>query len=346
MTLRRKSLRELYKQFHSREDIDRYRRDIERDWRRVDPAPRSGSARKPMTRAEILSPLDSVFIDDALKDDIVTRVAIPDLLEGREPSYNGVILFGPPGTGKTILLRAIQRVYHSSQAYAKEVSTASINSRYFSEFAHNMENELQTAVTEAKKRKKPSFLCFDEGSIVAQKPSDGAADCSKPYQEVMDVMKSYIGNQRMLVVGISTNMLPESFEEALTREGRLTSFYVGYPDVEQRKRMWLHFAMKYGLFELHDDQAVQLAEASPAEQGAFIEEFCRNYLGLRRSIALKAKGFRSLVDALKEGDASVTDAELKKSINFGGLYDDCIAATRAKDERCGSSSNGIGFRPK
>ena len=63
----------------------------------------------------MLKYLDSVFIDDALKDDIVTRTAIPDLLNGSEPGYNGVILFGPPGTGKTVLLKAIGEVYEASQ---------------------------------------------------------------------------------------------------------------------------------------------------------------------------------------------------------------------------------------
>lgn len=41
-----------------------------------------------------LSYLDNVFIDNELKDDVVVRVSIPDLIESRQPSYPGVILFG------------------------------------------------------------------------------------------------------------------------------------------------------------------------------------------------------------------------------------------------------------
>ena len=112
------------------------------------------------SRAQALQYLDSVFIDDALKDDIVTRTAIPDLLEGTEPAYTGVILFGPPGTGKTVLLRAIGNVYQASGAYAREVSVSSVNSMYVGQFAKNLEEQIQIAMREAQKRGKPSFLYF------------------------------------------------------------------------------------------------------------------------------------------------------------------------------------------
>ena len=306
--------------------------------------PRQGT----QTREQVLKYLDSVFIDDALKDDIVTRTAIPDLLNGSEPGYNGVILFGPPGTGKTVLLKAIGEVYEASGAYAREISTSSVNSMWVGQFAKNLEAEIQQALNEAKQRRKPSFLYFDEGSILAQKAEEGASSVSKHYQEAIDVLKRYLGNERNLVIAISTNQLLESFEEALTREGRMTTFFIGYPDVEQRKRMWKHFAEKYNVLILDDKQAYKLAEATPAEQGAFIEEFARNYRMARRTAILREKGYSSLVEALKH-NAGTSEEEITSSIGFDNLYADLSTTLEAKYQRLreGEKGNGhkiVGFR--
>jgi len=328
------------------------------DWRIPDKVPESPQpplkptplqgAKHQDSRTQALQYLDSVFIDDALKDDIVTRTAIPDLLEGTEPAYTGVILFGPPGTGKTVLLRAIGNVYQASGAYAREVPVSSINSHFVGQFAKNLEEQIQAALREAQRRGKPSFLYFDEGSILAQKAADGADSVSKHYQEAIDVMKRYIGNDRNLVVAISTNLLSESFEDALTREGRLTSFFIGYPETEQRKRMWKHFAGEYKVMTLTDEQAYKLAEATPAEQGAFIEEFARNYGRARRTAILKEKGYNTLVDALKH-NVNITEDEVTKSITFENLYADLGATLKAKYDRVkDKQENGqksIGFKP-
>ena len=288
-------------------------------------------------RAKVLSPLDKVFIDDTLKDDIVTRVSIPELLEGKELAYSGVILYGPPGTGKTVLLRAICGVYQATGAYAKEVSVAEVNSKYVGDFAKNLEHEIQVALREAQLRKKPSFIYFDEASALAEKAGRGAESVAKHYQEALDTLKRYIGNYRNLVIAISTNLLSESFEEALTREGRLTSYFIDYPNLEQRARIWTHFAREYKVMELDDAQAQRLAESTPAEQGAFIEEFARNYRSARKRALLTDKGYKTLVDALKHNQ-SIPDGELDKSITFERVCEDLTTALKAKYERTGAGS--------
>ena len=260
--------------------------------------------------------------------------------KGTEPAFTGVILFGPPGTGKTVLLNAIGKVYEASNAYSKEISVSSVMSSYVGQFAKNLEDQIKIAIGEAETRRKPSFLYFDEGSTLAQSAEEGASSVSKHYQEAIDVMKRYIGNDRRLVVAISTNLLSESFEDALTREGRLTSFFIGYPDAEQRKRMWKHFSNEYNVLKLSDSQAQALADITPAEQGAFIEEFARNYTRARRNAILRERGFITLVDALKKG-ANVKEAEVTKSINFDTFCADLEASLKAKYQR-----NGVETEPE
>lgn len=185
---------------------------------------------------------------------------------------------------------------------------------------------------EAKKRKKPSFLSFDEGSILVQHASEDSLYESKHYQEALDTLKRYVGNERGLVIGVSTNMLKKSFENALTREGRLTPFFIGLPDTEQRKSMWKYFADAYKIMNLTDEQSYALAETTPAEQGAFIEEFCRTYRRVRRSAILKKRGYESLVEALKD-KVNVSEGYLTRTITFTNLYQDLTAALQTKYER-------------
>ncbi len=301
---------------------------------KIPPTPPEKPVQKqtPKSREESLRSLDAVFLDDELKDEIVTRTAIPDLLEGNEPAYTGVILYGPPGTGKTVLLRAIGDVYQTTGAYAKDISVSSLNSMWVNQFARNLEEQIQIALQEAKRRGKPSFLYFDEGSILAQNASEGAASSSKHYQEAIDVLKRYVGNERNLVIAISTNLLSESFEDALTREGRLTTFFIGYPGTEQRKRMWQYFADKYHVLGLTDEQASALAEATPAEQGAFIEEFARNYRRMRQKALLKDRGYKTLVDALKH-NVNIRDRDVTASITYDTLLTELDATLKAKEKR-------------
>ena len=289
--------------------------------------------------AEILAPLDTVFIDDRLKDEIIMHTAIPELLEGTTPQYSGVILYGPPGTGKTVLLEAIAEVYSRAGSYSESVSFARLNSEYVGRFAKNLEDKIIAAKEEARRRGRPSFLLFDEADILIENAAKGAKTVSKHYQEAISVLKRYIGNdqQRDVIIAISTNGLPESFEEALTREGRLTTYFIGYPDKEQKTRMWQYFTQKYEIANMKDEESTRLAELIPSEQGAFIEEFCRNYHANRRKAILADKGYATLVAALKAG-VQIHEDEVRQTYSFATLQDDIMTALDNKYAR----SNGNG----
>ncbi|MBI4980744.1 AAA family ATPase [Candidatus Woesearchaeota archaeon] len=298
----------------------------------------------PKTRAEILAPLREVFLEDKLMDTVVTRTAVPELLEGTEPGYGGVILFGPPGTGKTVLMDALGEVYTRAGAYSEAVSLAQINSSYVGEFARSLETVIKRATEKAKLRGKPSLVCIDEGSVLVTKAEDGARTVSKHYQEAIDVLKRYVGNERGIVLVIATNELPDSFEEALTREGRLTSCFVGYPEREERRKMWQHFASKYKLLELGEEQAYQLADATQTEQGAFIEEFCRTYDTTRRSALLKEKGYTNLVDALEHGE-NITGRTVAETYTFEQFYADASKYLEDKKARLGEGNGKTKKQP-
>ncbi len=281
------------------------------------------------TIEQIIAPLDEIFIDELLKDEVVTRTGIPELLEGKTPIHNGVILHGPPGTGKTVLLKALREVYTRSGAYAHDVSISSINGPMVGLFARLLEEQILVALDEADFRKKPSLLTFDEASTIAQN-STGMSH----YQEAIDVLKRYVGNERNLVLAISTNEAPETFEDALVREGRLTAFLIDHPGVNERAKMWQYFAKKYEVLDLDEAQALTLAQSTPEEQGAFIEEFCRGYLTSRRNALFKSRGHKTLIEALRK-KAKISDVSIRKSISIDQMNKDLGYALERKKARRG-----------
>jgi len=308
------------------------------------PSPR----KKPIdaTRSQILAPLDEVFFDDALMDELIVHTSIPQLLEGKPPIYPGVILFGPPGTGKSEFQRAVRQVYAGRGAYAADAPTAQINSQYVGAAAKTLDSVLHEVNEEGEARHLPSFVSFDEGSIFAQKAEDGAFSVSKHYQELIDVFKSYIGNEcgRWLVLSISTNLLPEDFEQAMIREGRLASFLIDYPKRREVARMWKHFLKKYGVLDLNDEEADRTAQIADGQYGAFIEQFCRGYEELRRQRLLKEKGYSNLLEALKR-DNDVSKLEIRASTDFNTFINDLTTYIKSREERDRiEEKSRVGFR--
>lgn len=253
-------------------------------------------------------------------DELVIRTAIPQLLDAQQPVYQGVILYGPPGTGKSEFQRAVVKVFDRAGAYAKQVSSSQVNTCLVGGLATNLEQELNTANQQGRIRGLPSFLSFDEGSIFAEQAKTGAWSVGKHYQEAIDVLKRYVGNDigKWLVLAISTNSLPEDFEEAITREGRLTSFLINYPTQEQTARMWKHFSNKNNVLTLSDEQAIELANLSSRESGAFIAQFCKAYKTSVRQELLRQRGYANLRDALADGK-DISEEDIRNAINYKTL---------------------------
>lgn len=301
----------------------------------------------PEERKRILAPFNEVFFPDALMDDLIVRTSVPQLLDVQSPLYPGVILFGPPGTGKSEFQRALRKSYELAGAYAKDVSAAALNTMWVGQYAKNLEEELQTAATQGKATGLPALLCFDEGSILAQKAASGSTSVSKHYQEAIDTLKRYLGNDagKWLVLGISTNLLPEEFEDAMTREGRLTTFYVGMPQEREISRMWTHFLKRFKTLDVGEEQAAELAGIFPEATGAFVYKFCETYNATRRQQILAGKGFPRLLDALGSG-VNVTDEEVKSSTNYETFRKDLAGSVeqfRKRQNNGNENSLQIGF---
>lgn len=311
---------------------------VEEKW--DDAMKRAGSAvppppkpAQPLSRKEILAPLNQVFLKDEVMDRVLIAAGVPELLAGQNVKNNGCILIGPPGTGKTVLERALAKVYEKAGAYAVEVSEAAISESTVGSKARNLDAIIKKALEEARKRGKPALIYFDEASSSVSKPEANSSVRSY-YQEALDTMKRYIGNYPELVFVISTNASKQLLDDALVREGRLQVIQVDRPDLTQKVRMWDHFLREYHVIDgLSREQLVTLASLLPAEsQGAAIELFCRTFIDKLKLEKLKSLNHTNLLSAL-ESDVKIAEEDIRPLINYGYILSELrkVVATMTLD---------------
>lgn len=278
---------------------------------------------------EIVEPLGRIFLPLDLLEDLLIHTNIPDLLKGQPASYAGVILWGPPGTGKSESLRQIVEVYRRAGAYAEEVSATEIISMWVGASGRSMQSVLERAVREGERRDLPSFVAFDEGEVLVERTAEIMTGAEREYQAVVAALKRVLGNNRWVSVGISTNVYPRDVDPALVREGRLTPLHVPPPTLAERARMWQFFAEEYGVATLTVEQARDVAAISGSRTGAFVEEFTRNYAAIRRRAMLRERD--GVVDLVR-GHVELTDAAVRETYSYATLRGDLIAELERKGE--------------
>lgn len=146
---------------------------------------------------------------------IIDAVIRPEIFEmyGHRPS-SGVILYGPPGCGKTLLARAI----------AHEANRAAFISVKGPELLNMYLGESESAVRSVFRRARDSAPCvifFDEiDSICPRRSGDSSnAAASRVVNQLLTEMDGVVDRGRVFVIG-ATNRL-ELIDEAMLRPGRL-----------------------------------------------------------------------------------------------------------------------------
>lgn len=139
----------------------------------------------------------------------------------------GILLHGPPGTGKTMLLRCVA---HECDAHVLMVNGPLIVSKYLGE----TENALRDMFSEAMKYQ-PSIIFMDEiDSLAPRRGLDDAGETeSRVVATLLTMMDGMGASGRVVVVG-ATNR-PNSIDPALRRPGRFDQeVEVGIPDADAR----------------------------------------------------------------------------------------------------------------
>ncbi|KAH8062639.1 ATP binding protein [Aureococcus anophagefferens] len=231
------------------------------------------------------------------------------------PPSKGVLFYGPPGCGKTLLAQAVA---HECGANFISIKGPELLTMWFGESEANVRNLFEKARASA-----PCILFFDEIDAIAKARGSGQGGASEAGDRVINQILTEIdgvgARKDVFVIG-ATNR-PEVLDAAITRPGRLdTLVYIPLPDEASRRAV---FAA--ALRNSPVDGAVDLdllARATPGFSGADCTEVCKRAarLAIRDAVDAAANGAegptsvgaKHFEDAMATARRSVSDADLAK----------------------------------
>ncbi|QCE14531.1 cell division cycle protein 48 homolog [Vigna unguiculata] len=204
-----------------------------------------------------------------LQETVQYPVEHPEKFEkfGMSPS-KGVLFYGPPGCGKTLLAKAIA---NECQANFISVKGPELLTMWFGESEANVREIFDKARQSA-----PCVLFFDElDSIATQRGSSvgdagGAAD--RVLNQLLTEMDGMTAKKTVFIIG-ATNR-PDIIDPALLRPGRLDQLiYIPLPDQSSRLQIFKACLRKSPISKDVDLQA--LSSYTHGFSGADITEICQ-----------------------------------------------------------------------
>ncbi len=163
----------------------------------------------------------------AMREIVELPLKHPELFArlGVEP-HNGILLYGPPGCGKTLLAKVIAS---ESEANMYSINGPEIMNKYYGE----TEAKLRDIFKEAKE-KSPSIIFIDEIDAIAPKREEAYGDVEKRLVAQLLALMDGLDDRGNVVVLGATNR-PDSVDPALRRPGRFDrEFEVSVPNEEGR----------------------------------------------------------------------------------------------------------------
>ena len=182
----------------------------------------------------------------------------------------GILLVGPPGTGKTMLAKAV--------AGEANVPFFSISGSEFVEMFVGMGASKVRDLFSQAKEKAPCIVFIDEIDAIGQKRSSGSAyggndEREQTLNQLLTEMDGFEGNNGVIILA-ATNR-PEALDPALTRPGRFDRRVpVELPDLKGREAILRVHAKKVKLEDNIDFTAVarMASGASGAELANIVNE--------------------------------------------------------------------------
>ena len=203
----------------------------------------------------------------------------------------GILLVGPPGTGKTMLAKAV--------AGESNVLFFSISGSEFVEMFVGMGASKVRDLFKQAKEKAPCIVFIDEIDAIGQKRSGGQYggndEREQTLNQLLTEMDGFEGNTGVIILA-ATNR-PESLDPALTRPGRFDRRVpVELPDLKGREEILKVHAKKVALAPGIDFTTVarMASGASGAELANIVNE--------------------AALRAVRAGRKSVTQSDLEESI--------------------------------
>uniref|UniRef100_A0A3Q4HQJ1 Vesicle-fusing ATPase n=1 Tax=Neolamprologus brichardi TaxID=32507 RepID=A0A3Q4HQJ1_NEOBR len=224
--------------------------------------------------------LDKEF-SDIFRRAFASRVFPPDIVEQMGCKHvKGILLFGPPGCGKTLMARQIGKMLNAREP--KVVNGPEILNKYVGESEANIRKLFAEAEEEQKRLGANSglhIIIFDELDAICKQRGTGASSTGVHDTVVNQLLSKIDGVEQLnniLVIGMTNR--PDLIDDALMRPGRFeVKMEIGLPDEKGRVQILNIHTNKMRSFNLlaSDVNVKELAAETKNYSGAELEGLVR-----------------------------------------------------------------------
>ncbi|PSR79566.1 hypothetical protein PHLCEN_2v6977 [Hermanssonia centrifuga] len=214
---------------------------------------------------ENIGGLDPII--SSLRESVIYPLQYPHLFTSSSllGAPKGVLLFGPPGCGKTMLAKALAK---ESRATFINIAASVLTNKWYGE-----SNKLVAGLFSLARKTQPSIVFIDEIDSFLRERTKGDHEVTGMMKaEFMTLWDGLLSStDRILVLG-ATNR-PNDIDSAILRR-MPKRFSVGLPDLDQRLKILTLLLKDTKL--VSDFPLVALGERSEGYSGSDLKELCRN----------------------------------------------------------------------
>jgi len=244
-----------------------------------------------------------------VKKELIETVQLPVLRPelfrkfGMSPS-KGVLFYGPPGCGKTLLAKAIA---NECQANFISIKGPELLTMWFGESESNVRDIFDKA-----RQASPCVLFFDELDSIARSrgssAGDGGGAADRVINQILTEMDGIGVKKSVFIIG-ATNR-PDIIDPAILRPGRLDQLiYIPLPDEPSRINILKSCLRKSPIAKEVDLDFI--AQHTKGFSGADLTEICQRAckLAVREVMELETKREQERRDKEQRGETMETDDE-------------------------------------